>query len=155
MNPLVALPRNAQITIDGLVVNIKNCKAVPDTNAQHTFFNILLYAKYHGRWNDVLSQMTSQGFRVEAVADECIAAIKNHKEFTWLLYWFGGSDFAHAQRMIFASTGHAKQIQREIIIKLESCRRWRDLYDMVNEKSEFRKKILKKMQEEMIQYINT
>ena len=141
MKPLVQLPKTARITFGGVVsLEINNHVVMYATGL---FAWLIHWIKIRHEWDNMLPQMIQQGFKLDAVIEECLADVNNQPKFLWILYKLGKSRHSYEKLKKIISTGQAKQVQREITARLKACQNWDQLFHAVNGNDDLVKKTFK------------
>ena len=144
MNKIAGLPKTAHVVWDEYNdLRVENHKVV----SKDPMLRWLIFVTMCKKWDQLLPQMISQGFRIEAVIEECIADMQNSEKFTRVLYWVVDQHNSYKKRVKIASSGQAKPVQQEIIAKLKTCKRWDQLFNAVKTNGDLLKKMNKKWQE--------
>ena len=139
MHILLGLPRKAHIISEYRDLEIENHKV---TNPS-CIMGWLLGVIARNEWRYVLSQMISQGFKLDGVIEQCIADMQDPKKFARILYELGRERYSHEKLKKLISTGLAKPIQQEITARLKACQNWDQLFHAINRNSVLLKKMFR------------
>ena len=143
MNKIAGLPKTARvICVNNYVrdLKIKNHVVVNSFGLLNWLIQVI---GQHHLWNDILPQLISQGFKVDAVIEQCIADMQNSDKFLWILYKFGRHRHTSRKLDKLISTGQAKQVQREITARLKACQNWDQLFHALDRNDISVKKMFK------------
>ena len=98
----------------------------------------------HLDWNYVLAQMIRQGFRIEAVVEECINDLKNPEKLKEIVKWI---DFCRKKDVDWSGVApiqNGMPIETYITKKLLLCRDLNQFYNLLCKDSVFYKNIQEK-----------
>ena len=136
MNDLVGLPNNAVITVatPGTNLEIINHEVINPSG----LLNWLIFAFGQDDSNHILSQMISQGFKLEGVIEHCIKELHNRSFLVDILSNFDSDDVRQYQiERHFKKDGTGGDIVSDFEIDLSTCKDWTDLYDLFKTDSVF------------------
>ena len=146
MRPLTQLPKSAYLESlgendDGIWLKIENHRVV------NTFslMDYMLGAINHAGWNDLLPQLISQGFKLEAVVEYFVEQLMDDQNFITSLLWYHGTNYLDYDMRKVASSPAGKRIKVEITEKLHTCKTWDDLYNVMKIWGTFPKKVNRKI----------
>ena len=135
MKPLVGLPRTAMIKGKWFKIVVENHQVVNKCGLMAAMMD-MISGDYHGQKRSL--QMKSQGFKLDAVIEECIKNIRDPKIFSQILWRINGykdNDVALIQ--------NGMPIARYIENRVRATKNWRSLYSMMSRQSPFVKHMLK------------
>ena len=135
MNTLIQLPRTADVDAIGKGLKIRDHKVINGNYLLNWLFGISQWDE----WSKVLPQMISQGFKIGAVIEECIMDLVKFD-----LSWFLEIGCSHDKIDKLPLTLTGRRIRAELKKRLQACKNWNDLIDVINPKGEFSKKISKR-----------
>ena len=134
MAKLITLPRTAHI-IGGYCQDLKieNHMVTGDTG----FISWLFEAINSYDWKTALPQMISQGFRFDAVMEQCIEDLKDIKKFEGFIYWFDYRTYDSSKRIKFVASHAGEIIREEIIKKIKTCTGYKKLVKTMKRNNPF------------------
>ena len=133
MNPLIQLPRTARIvTISVEDLEIENHMVV----SHQRMLLWMMHVMNRDLWDDVLSQLISQGFTTDAVMQTCETELNDSLVFRYLMDQLGVQVSEHSTA--------GKNIKIEITRKFQNIKTWNQLHDAMHRDAGFRKKIVEK-----------
>ena len=139
MLPLVGLPRTANVkskqTSDLVIENHK-------VLYKDGLFSWLSFVITWADWDVVIPQLLSQGFKFDAVRDQCIKDIKDPEKLTRILYYMDIRCLASLDDVKkFTATKHTAEIILLIESKLKSCRNWTEFHREFKRDGDFKEKL--------------
>ena len=147
MEPIVGLPKTAHIVCSlHTDFEIKNRRIVSHSGG---FMDWLLGVIARNEWRDVLSQMISQGFRLNGIIEHCIKEMQDPELFANMLAWINNEFYNVKFRRKFTSSVHAKTLIRYITGILLNCKNWDDLFDALRWGSYYQDDIKEKIKDIM------
>ena len=147
MNKLFGLPKSAILKITVFpVLEIKNHEILPGPSLLY----LLHWIINEHDWTNMLGQLTSQGFRFEAVIEQCASELES-KPLTKQLITsvFHEIDFKLDCHANFMRTANGKQLLREYIIMIRKCSDWDEFYINMKPQSTFNKLMKRRIRKEM------
>ena len=145
MQPLVGLPKTGYIK--GLIYTLKieNHKIVSLVK----MFKFLLKENNDQYWNEIISQMISQGFKLDGVIQCCIKEIQNVEECAWIFTELDVLIQKDAEKLSASQAG--RKIAIMMINGIEPCKNWKQFHDTIHRESDFIKKIRSEIMEAIAQ----
>ena len=96
----------------------------------------------HNHWDVALSELISQGFRFEAVIEECIEDLRDPEKCKKIIWWINDNrGMIDYSRYEFESRLTVKIVVKYLAEKLSGCKNWAQLYGIFSHKGRFRKNI--------------
>ena len=137
MKPLIRLPKTADIVcpeLNNLIV--RNHKVVrPESGILWWLLDTVGYK----HWNQVLPQMISQGFRFEAVIEECIEDLRDPEKLSVIIYWINNDKNRYEnQKYLSENTQTGEKIAVRFAKKLHTYENWKKLNDAFTQTGQFR-----------------
>ena len=128
MEPLIQLPKTAHITCGNCDDLIIEKHRIPGRTG---LFFWLFISILNLEWGNILPQMISQGFRLDAVIQQCITDMKNPEKLRQVicLYYADSTEDENLETLCHSSRG--KILAGEITKILYTFRKWSQLYDMM------------------------
>ena len=144
MNPLVQLPKTANILSEYEELVIRDHTALN----RNGFLTWVLEIMFNGEWGVVLPQLISQEFRFEAVREQCIKDLKDPKKHYGLFENFAkyGIPSLDCWKKLTKST-MVEKFFSEIIKKISDSKNWVEFHYIMNDESDYRTELSKKMKE--------
>ena len=137
MNKIAGLPDTAQIEVNG-------CDDLIITNHRVTspdcLFKWLLLVMVEKQWDCAVSQMISQGFKLDGIKEQCILDLQDEESFDDILVMYEGY-ILHALRR---TTKKSPDIPRKIITgkiikKIQKCKNWKQFHNNMRLESSFQR----------------
>ena len=147
MHPLIQLPKTARLSLPAYDLVVQDHKI---TSHKHGIFDVLLDAVRYDHWDDLLSQMISQGFKLEAVKDQCIKDLKNPQGLANAI----GHEFVYERSHTFArdllKSQRGQIFAADIIKMIRGCKNWKQFEKAISIKSDFWKAMICRIKNETI-----
>ena len=145
MHGLMGLPKKAHIISDQWFDLHVNDNLV----SSHTYLmRWIIGVVKHGDWEVVLPQLISQGFKFEAVKEECILNLQDTKKCVGIFWSLYKSHYNWSEITQFTSGSEAREISHLLIKKIETCKNWNQLKKMIRHGNIFNRFLANKIMDE-------
>ena len=148
MRPLIQLPRNAHITcerhIDLIITN-------HETVNYHCLLDWLFIATKMRDWKNILSQLISQGFKLDAVIGRCTEELLEAKKIDHFFLRLCKNDSTLNEIEELLSGDAVIPITREFEKKLKTCNSWGAFYNIMQPDRFFLTDMKSRIMEKIIQ----
>ena len=137
MQPLIGLPKTAEMKIRGVTLKIQNHRV--DKNQD--FFGWLVWVIDGGYWNEAVTELVSNGFKFGGVMQQCITEMQeNPRVFVRLmLHHYQTHNVNDDVRVKFSKSKHGKEVITEIINMIHTCNNWTDFGEKLKNNTDFHK----------------
>ena len=123
MNPLIGLPKNANIRIGLWVLSIRDHEVVGND-----MFEWIIGLVNDGHAQKMISILQLNSIKFDAVIEECIMELKKPElVIPWLVRWYWKLGNSHGTAAKFGKTKCAKDIAEMYINMLQNCKNYADL----------------------------
>ena len=151
MLPLVGLPKTADIELQGKNLQIRNHQVQGETCLLRLFICFLDWygPRRNPSWKKIIPQFISQGFKFDAVREQCIKDLRDPKNLPKILFDLNSyaiKDMQVAEK--FSGTIHAGRVATEIESRIKSWSDWMDIHREFASGEDLRKKLHEKIWEE-------
>ena len=148
MNKIIGLPKKA------LIVCIDGDDLIIENNEIQYIYGLLEWCidiianKDH--WDNVLSQMISQGLRLDAVIEQCIEDLKNRFRFQRMLSLFIKEKCTYQQRCNYTDSPAGKQLAADFEKRLCAIKSWDQFRDLLSWTGDYQNKMKDKVLKEVL-----
>ena len=150
------LPKNAEIKVNLMYLQIENHRVVNMVQPSIGLLGWMFDTIQLGYWNEMLIQFKKHRITFDVVINTCIAELDNNPDgLTYYMSYVSRRGGNLWDIMNFVSGKQGMLISRQIITKLQSCRGWKDLREIMLSKNKFRRGLNRKIKAELKIYYET
>ena len=143
MQKIAGLPKNVVILIDASYLAIENYEVI----STYGLFGWILEIIDNEHWIEGHNTMLQQGFKFDAVMEQCIYELENHNRI------FGNLIAKHilpgSDRVIcwgFSDSEAGREATGWFLKKFRTCKNWDEFYNMLKMGSALRVELLRKIE---------